>query len=422
MKTRFLLPLLALLGVSLSIVAVPSSAHAATKLWAYQASAGATYVRLGDGTVSSDLTAASTITGGPNGSRRSNSTAAVSVAGGAVKTGAVQTSTVATKTETTTSLHSWARTANVDVLSGLVHIDAVTTNMYTTGTTSGTITTSANTQFAGIHIAGVKLPLNIPKNYQVTIPGVANVQMNWSQSTHDGSGSANIGWALSLTLLEPRQGMPANVTILLNPETQFLSNTVPSPGAVLYGMAYGTQAKVAAGDLARIESGPTAFIGTPFDSSHNKTLLRTTATVNVPGVLTTGAVTTTSTSDKDTLGNAYIRNTSQVAGLNLLGGLVKATAIKVVAYGRMQDGVWTRSLKMTTVNLVIAGHAIPVDVGPNTTINVAGLGKVVINARSSNPTTHSNEIAAVRITLGTPKGNLPVGAVIELAVAATQIS
>ncbi|HJQ03798.1 MAG TPA: choice-of-anchor P family protein [Nocardioides sp.] len=419
---RFLLPVLSLLGVSLSIVAVPTSAHAATKLWAYQASAGATYVRLGDGTVSSDLTAASTITGGPNGATRSNSTAGVNLAGGAIRTGAVQTKTTATKNTTTTALRSWARTANVNVLGGLITIDAITSNMYTTGTTSGAITTSANTQFAGIHIAGVKLPLNIPHNYQVTIPGVANVQMNWSQSTHDGTGSANIGWGLSLTLLEPRQGMPANVTILLNPETQFLSNATPSPGAVLFGMAYGTQAKVAAGDLARIESGPTAFIGTPFDGSHGNTLQNTTATVNVPGVLNTGVVTTTSTSTKDTLGNADILNTSKVAGLNLLGGLIKATAIKVAAHGRVQDGRWAQSMGLSFVNLVVAGRAIPLNVAPNTTINVAGLGKVVINARTTNPTTHSNEIAAVRITLGTPKGNLPVGAVIELAVAATQIS
>ncbi|WP_300676309.1 choice-of-anchor P family protein [Nocardioides sp.] len=421
MKSRLLLVLavLSVLGAALALV---PPANAAGKLWAYQASAGGTYVRLGDGTVSSDLTAASTISGGTNGAKRSNSTAKVDVAKGVVSTGAVQTRTVATKTENTTLVQSWARTANVDLLGGLVTIDAVTTTMQTKANTAGDLSSSANTQFAGIHIAGVKLPINIPKNYRITIPGVADVQMNAVQHGQDDSGSATIAWALSLTLLEPREGMPANVTILVNPETQFLSNATPSAGAVLYGMAYGTQATANASDLATIESSPTAFLGTPFDGSHGNTLTRTTATVNIPALLTTGAVTTTSTSEKDTLGNADIRNTSKVAGLSLLGGLIKATAIHVMAHGNVQDGKWTSGMTLSTVGLVIAGQKIPIDVGPNTVINVAGLGKVEINARTRDVATRTNEIAAIRITLGQPKAGLKVGAVIEVGVAATQIS
>lgn len=422
MKTRFLLPLLCMLGLSLSIVAVPSTAHATTKLWAYQASAGATYIKLADGTVSSDLTAASTITGGPNGASRSNSTAAVSVAGGAVKTGAVQTKTTATKTATTTTLHSWARTASVNLLSGLVKIDAITTNLTSTATTSGTTSYSGNTQFAGIHIAGIRLPLTIPKNYSATIPGVADVRLNYVKHGATADASATFGWALSLTLIKAQKGVPAGATIILNPETHFFNEATPSPGATLYGMAFGTQVAASGGSLAKIESGPTAFLGTPYKGSNGKTLSRTTATVNVPGLLTTGAVTSTSTSTKDLIGDADIRNTNTVAGLNLLGGLVKATAIKVVAHGRMQDGKWTSGMSMSTVNLVVAGHAIPVNVAPNTAISVAGLGRVVLNRRVRNGTTHANQIEAIRITLSTAKAGLPVGAVIQVSVAATQIS
>ncbi|GAB3868701.1 hypothetical protein GCM10028801_45030 [Nocardioides maradonensis] len=420
MKMRFLLPLFALLALGIAPVALPSSAQAATRIWAYQASAGGTYVQLGDGTVTSDLTAPSTVSGVSRGGSDANHTAAVNVAN-AVQTGAVQTKTWATKSGDTTTVHSWARTAGVDLLGGLVRIDAMTTQLNSSATTAGRTTGSGSTQFAGIHIAGVNLPLNIPKNYAVTVPGVATVSLNVAQHKVDATGSATLGWGLGITLLQPRAGMPANVTIALNPETIFFVDATPNPGAQLGGAAFGTRVLVNSGGLAKIESSPTALIGTPFNGSKGKTITHTTAAVNVPGLLTTGAVTTTTTSTKDAIGNANVRNTSQVAGLDLLGGLVKADAIHVVARGTVKAHRWTSGLSMSTVNLVIAGRSIPLNVAPNTTFDVAGLGKVELNVRSRNPVNRSNAITAIRITLGSPTAGFKAGAIIEIGYAATQI-
>ncbi|HWU22435.1 MAG TPA: choice-of-anchor P family protein, partial [Nocardioides sp.] len=196
-KRSLLLLLITLLGAGL--VGLSPPAHAATKNWAYQATAGATYIKLADATISSDLTAESPVTGGPAASR-SNSTAAVNV-GTALRTGAVQTRSYATRTATTTTLTSWSRTAGVNLLAGLVRIDAVTTKVTTKGTTSGVVTSSGDTQFAGIHIAGLHLPLNIPKNYAATIPGVADVRLNYFRHGTTPSSSATLGWAAGLSLL-----------------------------------------------------------------------------------------------------------------------------------------------------------------------------------------------------------------------------
>ncbi|MFC7502197.1 choice-of-anchor P family protein, partial [Nocardioides sp. GCM10030258] len=183
----------------------------------------------------------------------------------------------------------------------------------------------------------------------------------------------------------------------------------------LSGTAYGTRVDASVGDSIQVISDPTARVGTPYGSSNGKTLTNTTAGVNVPGVLTTGVVTSTTTSTRDVFGNAEIVNTNRTAGLNLLGGLIKATAIKVTASGKLQDGVWTSDMKMELVNLVIAGKTIPINVSPNTVINVAGLGEVAINLQRKHPGgAYLNRIDGVRITLSTAQAGLPVGAVIEL--------
>ena len=66
--------------------------------------------------------------------------------------------------------------------------------------------------------------------------------------------------------------------------------------------------------------------------------------------------------------------------------------IKVSAFGKMQDGDWTGRLRMTTLNLVIAGQKIPVDVGPNTNIDVAGLGMVAVNSSADGPRRRAAEL------------------------------
>ncbi|MFC7502196.1 choice-of-anchor P family protein, partial [Nocardioides sp. GCM10030258] len=227
--------------------------------------------------------------------------------------------------------------------------------------------------------------------------------------------AGTIGWALGVTLLQPTGGYPAGVTILVNPVNQYLSEVDPSSGAGLSGTAYGTRVQADVGDEIQVISDPTARVGTPYGSSNGKTLTNSTLGVKIPGLLTTGVVTSTTTSTKDAFGNAEITNTNQTAGINLLGGLIKANAIKVTAYGKMQDGVWTSSMKMDLVNLVIAGKTIPINVSPNTIINVAGLGEVAINLQRKHPDGAAlNRIDGIRITLSTAQAGLPVGAVIEL--------
>lgn len=408
--------------VSAGVAGGPApSAQAAGVSYTFQAATGGTQVKVLDGTAQSDLSAQSSVSGVKS-SESSNSTAAVNVEK-LVSTGAIETVTKAAVEPAGTTLNSFARTTGVNLLNGLITANVVTTNVSTVGHTDGTSSPTGGTQLAGIHIVGVDLPVEIPENFVVRIPGVAAISLNFRQHSDTDEGVYSVGWAIGVRLLEARAGYSAGVRVLVNPFVHALAEVGSQAGAQLGGSAYGTRVRADAGDGIQVVSGPTARLGTPIFSSKGKTLENRVLGVNVPGLLTTDAVISTSTSRKDDLGNATINNTNEIAHLNVLGGLIRADALKVVAWGKVQDGVWTSRMRMTFVDLVIAGNQIPIDVSRNTIINVAGLGQVAINEqrRNTGGGAFQNQINGIRITLSTERAGLPVGAVIEIGVATTVI-
>lgn len=393
-----------------------SPSHAATG-WDYIATAGGTFVQAADAAVSSDLTAQSAVTGGPAGQSSRNSTAGVNAAG-LLAAGAIETSTSSAAVPDGVKVTSNGQTARVNLLSGLITADAVRTTISTTGTGSGT-STEGGTEFVNLKIVGVQLPVNIPKNYTVNVPGVATISLNGHISAEAPGGRVTQGWAIGINLLQARDGAPAGARVFVNPVYQAVKAVPPSTGATIAGTAYGTRVEAAAGSSVQVYSHATANIDTPFGSSNGETLRNATAAVNVPGVVTTGAIESTTTSSKSGTSDAQIVNTNELARLNVLGGVVTADAIKVTATGKRTNGAYQGSMNMTLVNLKVAGQTIPIDVSPNTKITVAGLGEVIINQQVQNG--GANLVRAVYIKLSTAQAGLPVGAEIEVGVAYTAI-
>ncbi|NHA01615.1 hypothetical protein G5V59_22605 [Nocardioides sp. W3-2-3] len=183
--------------MGVGLVAVPSPAHAATTEWYFSANTGATYVKALGGTVSSDLTAASGISGGPDTSSK-NSTLSANAAG-LLSAGAAETRTTATRNNARDlTVNSYARVAGVNLLNGLIKIDAVETDINTIAKADGTHTVNGGTKFLGIKIAGVNLPATIPLNYGVSIPNVAAISLNnVTHASKDGL-TATLGWGLAV--------------------------------------------------------------------------------------------------------------------------------------------------------------------------------------------------------------------------------
>lgn len=412
---RFLvLPLVALLALA----GLHAPAEAAAK-WGYVATAGGTSITAGSGLVISNQTAQSAISGAsvPNTARNAVATAE---AEGVVRTGAVETLTTSRAVDGGTKIRSWARTAGVNVLDGLITIDAVTTQINTLAKPDGSSSVTGGTQFAGIHIAGVDLPLDIKRNFTVTVKGVATITLNAFATATDSGSRASQGWGIGVALLDSYGSVPAGAVITVNPVYQTVVPAVPSV-ATFSGDAFGTRALAKVGDGVTVEAPPTAIVRTAPGGSDGETVTNTTAGVNVTGVLTTGAVesTTRSYTFGSTNKNGDIVNTAELARVNVLSGLVTADAIKVRARSHREAGVCTGGGGLSLVNLKIAGRAIPVDVKPNTTITIEGVAKVIINQRIRSGC--ATLVRGVYVELLKPRGELPLGATVEVAKAQTRI-
>jgi hypothetical protein len=404
--------------LAVSLMGVPATAGTGT--YQYAAYTGGTLIRAAGTTISSDLTAQSAISGNSVPNSSTNRVASVHV-GDIANVGVVETSTTAASFGLLggVRIHSHAKTAGVNLLGGLIKADAVETDVITTGIPGQPLTSEGVTKYVNLRIVGVELPVNIPKNYKVQVPG-ATIVINASYSQElDGGVLTHTGYGLGIWLLNPYQGAPTGSTIILNPTFAGMAPPVPVEQPTVGGYAYGTQVLASAGSDVKGQVGKTATVGVPPGSSGGKLARNTTATVKVPGVINLGAVTSTSQSFAEP-GYADVTTTNEIAGVNLFNGLITADALKVVSTSKKENGVLTRSMKLTFVNLVVAGNPIDIDVAPNTTINVAGLGKVVINDQIK--TFNANRIRGIYIKLLEPNGGLETGAEVEVAVAASWIT
>jgi hypothetical protein len=146
-------------------------------------------------------------------------------------------------------------------------------------------------------------------------------------------------------------------------------------GLFYTGNAYGTYAfvgkTVVAGRSALVTLGCTTTAGI-----HNT---NTVGTVNVPNVITTGAIDTTA----DSLGSGGTvksRTSADIHDASLLSGLITTTEVKAVSTtAHSAAGFHLSAAGSSFVNLVVNGVPITGTPAPNTTIHLPGVGRVVLN-------------------------------------------
>jgi len=310
---------------------------------------------------------------------------------------------------------STAKTTGVNLLNGLITADAVTTTS-TSSVINGKLTSTAKTQFANLHIAGLKLPVNVPTNYGVTIPGVATVALNMVIGGTKGNVTVGNGAGLAVTLLKAQGSNAAGASIYLSPTyTSAETSDVPDTGHQVAGMAYGTKISAAAGTTLSVKSDPTAPIAVPAPGTHGATKSTSVLGVHVSPVVTTGIV-TDSVKATNTTASGDAQATSKIGSASLLGGLIKVGAVTSTAHSVAATGKSIALTGSSTIaRLTISGKTIPVSTKPNTTISLAGLGKIVLNEQTK--TTNTIVVAALHVTLSTAAYGLPAGAEIVVGVA-----
>ncbi len=415
MSPRHIIALASSAAVLILAAALPASANEPdpSTAYGYSVNAGGTYVRVLGSTVSSDPTATSNILGSTYPKQQNNTTASAQV-GTLLKAGVISTETTATKVDSTITATAKAETAGVSLLNGLIKVDAVKT--ITEAKRTGTILSGdSNSQLLGVAIKGKTVPLNVSNNFGVTLTGVASIILNEKKVDINGGKVTTTGSALKVTLLKAYEGSPVGTTITINPTTSTLAPTEQSNNVAVGGFAYGTTARLVWGDSISVISGPTARVATPPGGTFGYDLTNTTAGINVPFVLTGGVIRSVANA-VTSLTATDVTHSSEIVGVNVLNGLIRADAVKATARSqKLSTGQRIQTPTTQVVKLVISGKAITVASTPNYTITVPGVVRVVVNDQTVSST--GNQVVGLHVTLLAPRSGLKTGAEIFVAVA-----
>ncbi|MBA3883390.1 MAG: hypothetical protein H0X73_11925 [Chthoniobacterales bacterium] len=162
--------------------------------------------------------------------------------------------------------------------------------------------------------------------------------------------------------------------------------TATETGFLLSANAYGTQVNL--GNV--VKSGPTAKAGigsgcgTTQTPAHSE---NTVLTVDLPLLVNTGVINTDADGSTLLNGTLSATATADTHDAIILGGLIRADEVKAVStITRDAGGFHTSAAGSELVNLVVAGNLIAANAAPNTKINLAGFGYVVINEQIAKAT------------------------------------
>lgn len=405
------------LSIGLLVTAGGFNAATAASSYFYGAAAGGTQVKALGTTITSDLTSQSSITGAAVPNSDTNNVASVT-AGTLADVGAVRTSTKSAAIAGGFSVTAREQTAGVNILNGLITADAVTST-HTLRQSAGTLSSSATTNFVNLVVAGKPIDVNVAKNTAINIPGVAMVVLNSQNSAQNSGAISSVATGLHVRLLAPYREAPTASEITLNPSFLSIQEGAPSDTKNVGGIAYSSFVDAQVGPGLKAQAGRSALLNLPLAGTRGETIKNSTAAVYLANILNLGGLESTGTATGSSA-LTEARTTSELGRVNLFNGLIRADAILASSDSR-KVGVAPATTELQThlVNLKIAGKPIPVDVAPNTSINVANLGVVTLNKQVD--AGHAGIVTALEIKLSTARAGLPIGAVVQIGYASSII-
>ncbi len=328
-------------------------------------------------------------------------------------TGTINTRVASKKTHTGVAATASASTEHISLLKGVIKATAIKSASTTNRNNStGAFTTSAaGTKLVDLVIAGHHITATPKPNTRIGVPGIGYVILNQQTVTTQGGyrGLTVVAIHVVVTVLNKiaHIGTQAFVSVATS------SLTSPVKG-VLEGIAFGADVNVGgiitAGGIFPAGLGCLGTNGVPKTNSA--------ASVNVPGVIKAGAVTDTANG----IVNAhkiYGKETSSIAHLNLLKGLLTAKAIKAAVSvkgkpAKLRDTSSFVGLKLNGKRLL------NVNIKPNTKIKL-GIGTLWLHRQIK--TGNSITVVMVQLIIGKhhKSTGLPAGAEINIGYASVGV-
>jgi hypothetical protein len=400
-------------AVAVAATAIAVAPVGASVVYYYYGYSGGSSIKALDNTVTSALTAESTVFGPDAGQSDHNSLASVA-AQKVVSLGTVKTTADIKAVSGGTEVVVTSRLADVSVLGGLITASGITITT-TTQRVNGVATSTTHSDFAGLKVAGARIPVKIPQNYTLKLGNVATIAINAGKIDNKGSASAALGAGLVVHLLKKQGTAAAGAEINIGQTyTLVAPDSSEGTGHGTGGKAYATAIHAAAGKAVDVRSDPTVPTTVFSHGTGGQTTTNTLAGVNLAPVARIGAVKTTG-SGTNTKTVVEATTTASLADINLLGGLITVQGVTVSAHSSLAAKPTT---DCTILGLQINGAKTPVKVKPNTVINL-GVAKVTLCQEGV-----SGKRAGVRglyVVLGKAGFGLPAGAEIEVAAASAMV-
>lgn len=195
-----------------------------------------------------------------------------------------------------------------------------------------------------------------------------------------------------------------------------------APRFSFHASAWGSSVRI--GNV--VKSGRSAFTVLGCTSTIGVRHSNTVVGVHVPKALTTGTIKTTAAS-KATHTGVAATSSATTQQVSLLGGVVKATAIKSVSTTshNTSAGTFKTSAAGTRfVNLVVAGHAIKGTPPANTKITLPGIGYVVLNQQQSHvgATSAGMSVTAIHLVVTMGSNKAKSGTQVNISVARSALN
>jgi hypothetical protein len=409
--------LFALLAILVGgLVALQPSSASAAPLYKYTATAGGTQIRALGTTIRSDLTSVSSLDGFAFPAANANTLANVGVPG-LLNVGAVQTSAEATSAAGTDQIVGTANTGAINLLDGAITADAVETTATATQTGT-TFAGGSDSDLVNLTIGGTQIPLSVGHNFKIGIPGVALVTLN-EQVINTGSAGIQVtGSAIKIELLTGIAGAPIGTTIVVNPVTVGFALVDPLSVTPVSGFAYGTKISASVLGVVNLNSGTTALTTVPLGGTGGRTITNATAAADLPGILSLGAIESTSMATSVPV-TGDVLNTHNTGRVNVLNGLVTATAIKVSARAtKPAVGATVKTASSQVLDLKVLGIPVKLSAAPNSRFSVLGIVTVTINEQVT--TANGITVVGLHVVGGPLLGSL-AGVDVQVAVASSSV-
>lgn len=335
------------------------------------------------------------------------------------------------KKTTVKTAKTWtsATATGLDLLDGLITADVVRARANVKATRSRFGTNTQGSRFVNLRISGKAISSSVKPGKRIDLPGLGYVKLKEVKRNGDGKDRRGIMMTMirvKVTTAGNEYDLPVGAEIYVS-RARTAYDRSPTR-VVLRGSAFDTNSSNTVADIKN-RIGKAAYVTMGCEGTGGKLKTNTVTDFRAGDTLQIDTGRTTATG-KVSGGKGTAKTTATLEGAWLLDldlpdvdKLIKIDLLKAVAratYDRGNKSGWVSSKGSKLAGIKIADVIdIPITVPPNTSIDVPGIGHVVLFKRDKTVTKNAVSIKVTMFTLviENPVLGLPVGTRIELAKA-----